>query len=40
MGTEENFWGWSTNGVLDQGQGSTWHYRDGGGIDAGRRSND
>lgn len=35
VGTEENFWGWRRNGVLNQGQGSTWHYGDGGGIAAG-----
>lgn len=35
VGTEENFWGWRRSGVLNQGQGSTWHYGDGGGIDAG-----
>lgn len=33
VGTEENFWGWS--GILNQGQGSTWHYGDGGGVDTG-----
>ena len=35
VGTEENFWGWRKSGVLNQGQGNTWHYGDGGGIGAG-----